>query len=305
VEKRIPVLVVAGFLGAGKTTLVRHLLHDAQRTGVRVAVVSNEFGALGIDKALLGEGEEAYVELEGGCVCCQLSDTLLDTLQMLWERVRPDRIIVETSGVALPFDTQLNLWREPVSAWVDDDMAVVVVNAEQLMEGRDLEGTFEDQVSSADLLLLNKIDLIPPEALGGVEAMLQTLAPDTPTVRSIQGSVDPIVLFPPDPAGVRSQRRTARPDPPPHQHDMFHAQEISVEDGIEPEVLSERLRRLGTLRAKGFVQTSQGLRLVQGVGRRIELTEVTLLPPPALLGRVVVITRGGESPARHEVQPVQ
>jgi cobalamin biosynthesis protein CobW len=302
VEKRIPVLVVSGFLGAGKTTLVRHLLHDAQRTGVRVAVVSNEFGALGIDKALLGEGEEAYVELEGGCVCCQLSDTLLDTLQMLWERVRPDRIIVETSGVALPFDTQLNLWREPVSAWVEDDMAVVVVNAEQLMEGRDLEGTFEDQVSSADLLLLNKIDLIPPEALGRVEAMLHDLAPDTPTVRSIQGTVDPAVLFPPDPAGIRSQRRTMRPEPPPHQHDMFHAQEISVEDGIEPDVLSERLCRLGTLRAKGFVRTSQGLRLVQGVGRRIELTEVTLLPPPALLGRVVVITRN-ESSAHREAQP--
>jgi G3E family GTPase len=284
--------------------LVRHLLHDAQRTGVRVAVVSNEFGALGIDKALLGEGEEAYVELEGGCVCCQLSDTLLDTLQMLWERVRPDRIIVETSGVALPFDTQLNLWREPVNAWVGDDMAVVVVNAEQLMEGRDLEGTFEDQVSSADLVLVNKVDLIPPEALGRVEAMLHTLAPETPTVRSIQGSVDPAVLFPPDLAGVRSQRRTTCPEPPPHQHDMFQAQEISVEDGIEPDVLSERLRRLGTLRAKGFVQTSQGLRLVQGVGRRIELTEVTLLPPPALLGRVVVITRG-ESPAHHEVQPAQ
>ena len=301
-EKRIPVLVVSGFLGAGKTTLVRHLLHDAQRTGVRVAVVSNEFGALGIDKALLGEGEEAYVEIEGGCVCCQLSDTLLDTLQMLWERVRPDRIIVETSGIALPFDTQLNLWREPVSAWVDDDMAVVVVNAEQLMEGRNLEGTFEDQVSSADLLLLNKVDLIPPEALGRVEAMLQAIAPDTPTVRSIQGSVDPAVLFPPDPAGVRSQRRAARPEPPAHQHDMFQAQEISVEEGIEPDVLSERLRRLGALRAKGFVQTSQGLRLVQGVGRRIELVEVTLRPPPALLSRVVVITRS-ESPARHEAQP--
>jgi cobalamin biosynthesis protein CobW len=302
VEKRIPVLVVSGFLGAGKTTLVRHLLHDAQRTGVRVAVVSNEFGALGIDKALLGEGEEAYVEIEGGCVCCQLSDALLDTLQMLWERVHPDRIIVETSGVALPFDTQLNLWREPVSAWVDDDMAVVVVNAEQLMDGRDLEGTFEDQVSSADLLLLNKVDLIPPEALGRVEAMLSALAPETPLVRSIQGSIDPAVLFPPDLAGIRSQRRTARPEPPPHQHDMFQAQEISVEEGIRPEVLSERLRHLGALRAKGFVQTSQGLRLVQGVGRRIELTEVTQLPPPALLGRIVVITRNA-SPACHEAQP--
>ena len=132
--------------------------------------------------------------------------------------------------------------------------------------------------------------------------MLHTLAPETPTVRSIQGSVDPAVLFPPDPAEVRSQRRTAHLEPPPHQHDMFHAQEISVEDGIEPDVLSEQLRRLGTLRAKGFVQTSQGLRLVQGVGRRIELTEVTLLPPLSLLGRVVVITKSG-SPAHHAAQP--
>jgi G3E family GTPase len=157
-------------------------------------------------------------------------------------------------------------------------------------------------VSAADLLLLNKVDLIPHAALDRVEAMLHTLAPETPMVRSIQGTVDPAVLFPPDPAGIRSQRRAARVEPPPHQHDMFQAQEIFVEEGIEPDVLSERLRRLGTLRAKGFVQTSQGLRLVQGVGRRIELTEVTLLPPSALLGRVVVITRR-TSPAHHEAQP--
>jgi G3E family GTPase len=170
-------------------------------------------------------------------------------------------------------------------------MAVVVVNAEQLVEGRDLEGTFEDQISSADLLLLNKIDLISQEALGQVEVLLQTLAPDTPTVRSVQGQVDPAVLFPPDPTGLRAQRRTAHLEPPAHQHDMFSAQEIRVEAGIEPDVLSERLRRVGALRAKGFVQTSQGLRLVQGVGRRIELAEVTLPPAPDLLGRVVVITR--------------
>jgi cobalamin biosynthesis protein CobW len=291
VPKRIPVLVVSGFLGAGKTTLVRHLLRDAQRTGIRVAVVSNEFGPLGIDRALLGDGEEAYVELAGGCVCCQLSDALLETLQMLWERVRPDRMIVETSGAALPFDTQLNLWREPVCHWVDDDMAVVVVNAEQLAEGRDLEGTFADQVSSADLLVCNKIDLVPQEALPELEARLHERAPDTPIVHCLQGRLDPSVLFPPELAGLRSRRRSTSPAPRPHQHESFEAHEISVEDGVEANALTARLRHLGALRAKGFVRTAHGLRLVQGVGRRIELTEVSAMPPAALIGRVVIIRR--------------
>ena len=95
-DKHIPVLVVSGFLGSGKTTLVSHLLREAQANGRRIAVVSNEFGALGIDQALLGQGGEAYVELEGGCVCCQLSDELVKTLQMLRERVHPDGVIIET-----------------------------------------------------------------------------------------------------------------------------------------------------------------------------------------------------------------
>ena len=97
----IPALVVSGFLGAGKTTLIRHILEEAQQSGLRLGIVSNEFGELGIDQALLNsESGEDYIELEGGCVCCKLSDELLSSLQGLWERVRPDRVIVETSGVA-------------------------------------------------------------------------------------------------------------------------------------------------------------------------------------------------------------
>ena len=285
----IPALIVSGFLGAGKTTLVRYLLEDAQREGVRVAVVSNEFGELGIDQALLGDTAEGYVELEGGCVCCKLSDELVETLQMLWERVRPDRVIVETSGIALPHDVQLNFWREPVSQWAGDDVAVVVVNAEQVAAERELEGTFEDQVSSADLLLLNKLDLVADDVRERIERRLAELAPATPILRGVRGQVDPSVLFAPDAAAL-DQRRRGRADKP-HAHESFQASELEVEPGVDPAELLRRLERENALRIKGFVATRDGLRLVQGVGPRIELGEVDTVPAPALVGRLVLIRR--------------
>ncbi|UCE84625.1 MAG: GTP-binding protein [Deltaproteobacteria bacterium] len=286
---RTPALVVSGFLGSGKTTLVRHLLGAAQRDGSRVAVVSNEFGELGIDQALLGSGEEAYVELEGGCVCCKLSDALVDTLEMLRQRVGPDRVIVETSGVGLPYDTQLNFEREPVCRWVEECAAVVVVNAEQVDEGRDLSGTFEQQVDSADLLLLNKVDLVSESALPRIEAALGEMAPDTPVVRCVHCRVDPDLLFLPDLGARRAAALPVRPRP--HAHEPFESEVIPVRDGASSHALVRRLRDLGALRAKGFVRTDRGLALVQGVGRRIELHAVQDAPSAELVGRVVVIRR--------------
>ncbi len=299
VDRKIPGLVVSGFLGSGKTTLVRHLLARAQATGVKIAVVSNEFGELGIDQALLGEGGDAYVELEGGCVCCKLSDELLETLQMLYEQVGPDRVIVETSGVALPFETQLNFWREPVCEWIDDDMALVVVDAWRIHEGKELAGTFTDQVSAADLLVLNKIDQVPESALPAIEAWLAAEAPDTPVVRCTFGQVPEEVLFTPDPQGLRAQRRAAAPTAPPHTHEHFTTEEIQVEEGVEPDVLEDRVRSLGALRAKGFVRTSEGPRLVQGVGRRLDLAPTRLEVPEDMWGRVVVIRRDTTDPHDH------
>lgn len=295
--ERIPALVVSGFLGSGKTTLVRALLKDAQRQGLKVAVVSNEFGELGIDEALLGDGEEAFVELEGGCVCCKLSDELRDTLQMLWTRVHPDRVVVETSGVAMPFETQLNFWREPVSTWVSSDMAVVVINAEQLAQGRDLDGTFEYQVSSADLLLLNKIDLVEADQVDDLLAQIKEMAPETPVVCCTRGEVHPDLLFPPDPGETRDR---SPQELPPHHHEAFEATEIVIDAGIDPDELLSRIQEMGALRAKGFVETSEGLRLLQGVGRRVELEPPPSVPSPELLGRVVVIHRSTAPGHTHE-----
>ena len=296
--RRIPALVVSGFLGSGKTTLVRRLLADAQAQGVRVALVSNEFGELGIDAALLGRMRDDYVELRGGCVCCKLSDQLVETLEMLRRRVDPDRVIVETSGVALPYDTQLNFWREPVSGWIADDATVVVVNAEQLAAGRDLEGTFEQQVSSADLLVLNQLDRVAESEIPRLEARLRESEPEAPILRAVHADVDPRLLFPPDPLGLRATRRegagrVAADAHADHRHERFEVEEVAVEPGVAAEALVARLRAWSSLRVKGFVRTREGVRVVQGVGPRVELATPDTAPPEALVGRLVVIRRAG------------
>jgi cobalamin biosynthesis protein CobW len=288
--ERIPVLVISGFLGSGKTTLLRHLLGDAARQGLRAAVISNELGELGIDAELLGRPDD-YVELQGGCVCCKLSDDLIATLEMLRTRARPDRILIETSGAAFPYDTQLQLWRDPVRRWIADDVAVVVVSAAQLDSEEELGDTFAQQVSSADLLLLNQIDRVAAARLPVLEDRLRRFEPEAPILRAEHGRVDPSLLFPPDPQQLRASRRSGAAAPRPHRHEEFAAEVIDLPGDLEPDALLARLRSMGSIRCKGFVATQAGVKLVQGVGPRIELREPERPPPPELLGRVVVIRR--------------
>lgn len=288
-QRRVPALVLSGFLGSGKTTVVRRLLEDARESGIRIALISNELGELGIDRALLGKGGKAYVELEGGCVCCELSDDLLETLAQLRREVDPDRFVIETSGVALPYDTQLNFWREPACDFIGEDMAVVVVNAEQLLEGRDLDGTFTDQVQSADLMILNKVDLVPEAEWPTIEARLREIEPEAPYVRAVRGEINLDLLFPPD-AG-EFLRRGPIPEARPHHHENFETSEWNPEAGISCAEIEAKLSRPDLLRAKGFVVTDEGTRLVQVVGRRIEITKPSEAPPAALLGRIVLIRR--------------
>lgn len=289
--QRCAVLIVSGYLGSGKTSLVRHLLAHSRDAGLRVGVVSNELGELGVDAALLVGRDDDYVELAGGCVCCRLSGELIETLEGLRERVQPDRIVVETSGVALPFETQLHLWRPPLSEWIEDDVSVVVVNAEQLATGRDLDATFEQQVSSADLLVLNQIDRVEAERLPALTQHLRELEPDAPILRATHGRVDPDLLFPPDAAGARRRRADPGAEAAHDEHEHFATEVLEVRSGVAGSELVARIRELGALRAKGFVNTCDGLRLLQGVGPRVELSEVQTPPHAELVGRVVTIRR--------------
>lgn len=296
---KVPVLVVGGFLGSGKTTLVRRLLADAQARGLRMAVISNEFGELGIDAALLGAGDVRMIELAGGCVCCSLSNELVETLVELRQKVDPDRIVIETSGLALPFDTQLHLYRPKVREWVGDEACVVVVDAERADE---VDPLFADQVQGADLVLLSKVDLVDAPTRARAVARLADLAPDAPVIEAVRGDVSVDLFYPRGPRASAShdhdhdhvdgdEHGHPHAHAGPHAHEAWTSAELHVPAGLpEADAYAFVEARRG-VRTKGFVQTAEGVRLVQGVGRRLELTEPEGPVAPELLGRVVVIRR--------------
>ena len=194
---RTPATVVTGFLGAGKTSLIRHLI--ARAGGARLAIVINEFGDRGIDRELLlgcgdaGCSDDDIVELANGCICCTVADEFLPTMERLLARdPAPDHIVIETSGLALPKPlVQAFNWPE-IRARLTVDGVITVVDAPALADGRfaddparlteeaagagtmdhesPLAELFEDQLACADLVVLNKTDLVDAAILAGLRA---------------------------------------------------------------------------------------------------------------------------------------
>jgi G3E family GTPase len=190
----LPVTIIGGYLGAGKTTLVNHLLRE--RDGKRIAVLVNDFGELSIDDDLIESTEGGVMRLAGGCVCCSFGNDLVAALmEMPRMQPPPDHIVIETSGVALPGAVARTLRLLPALAL---DAVVVLADAETL-RARAADAYVGDtvlqQLRDADLLVLNKADLVDGAALDATKAWLHAMAPLARVVCATQARLSPAVVM--------------------------------------------------------------------------------------------------------------
>ncbi|MBF2098730.1 MAG: cobalamin biosynthesis protein CobW [Gloeomargaritaceae cyanobacterium C42_A2020_066] len=306
---KLPVTVLTGFLGAGKTTLIRHLL--VNNGGRRLAVLVNEFGEVGIDGDLLrdcqvcDEEETAagrVIELTNGCLCCTVQEEFLPAMEsLLAYRDRLDGIVIETSGLALPKPLIQAFQWPAVGHAASVDGVVTVVDCAALAEGSPvadraalerqqqadpnldhetpLEELFEDQLACADLVVLTKTDLVDAAARQRVEAWLASqLRPGVRLIAAIQGQVVPDVLIGFN-AAVEANlagRPSHHDEEEDHDHDdQIMAVPVVLDQAFELPGLTTALRQIleawDILRVKGFVAVPhKPLRLVvQGVGQRL------------------------------------
>lgn len=307
-NNKIPTTIITGFLGAGKTTLVRHVLANAK--GKRIALIINEFGDVGVDKDVLkGCGdevcrEEDMIELANGCICCTVADDFIPVMQALLARDdRPDHIIIETSGLALPQPlVRAFNWPE-IKTEVTIDGIVTLADAAALAEGRfanneaavdaqraademldhetPMGELFEDQMVCADLIVLNKTDLVEPEALAKVEAELRRhMRPGTGLIKATEGAVDIAALLglglaSEDNLEGRASHHELEHDGEPHEHDDFDSFSITLPASTNREALlktiEQTIRTHDVLRLKGFaaIEGAAARLAIQAVGPRI------------------------------------
>ena len=304
--RRVPATVITGFLGAGKTSLVRHLLAHAD--GRRLAVVVNEFGELGIDRELLlGCGDDAcaeedIVELANGCLCCTVAEDFLPTLARLLDRpVPPEHILIETSGLALPKPlVQAFAWPEirtrttvdgvltvidgaavAAGRFADDPKAVARQRAADpaLVHDNPLEEVFTDQLACADLVILNKTDLIGSAGLATLSREIEArLRVGVKLVATREGRVPPEVAL--GLAAAVEDDLAARPSlhdlEAEHDHDDFVSFVVISGPVRDSDRFLARLRATiashDVLRVKGFVDLPGRDRrqVVQAVGDRLQ-----------------------------------
>lgn len=304
---KIPVTIITGFLGAGKTTLIRHLMANPQ--GKRLAVLVNEFGTLGVDgdilKACADENcpEENIVELANGCICCTVADDFIPTVEMLMALPRrPDHIIIETSGLALPKPLLKAFDWPTIRSRITVDGVVALADAEAVAQGRfapdpaaveaqrladpsldhetPLAEVFEDQLACADIVLLTKADLVDEATLAAARAMIAALSTRKLSVLAIsEGEIDGRIILglnaaAEDDIAARPSHHDGDDD---HEHDDFDSTIITLPEITDTDALVEAVRALARdqqiLRVKGYVAVAgKPMRLLlQAVGERVRI----------------------------------
>ncbi|MTW17857.1 cobalamin biosynthesis protein CobW [Rhodoplanes serenus] len=328
--EKIPVTIVTGFLGAGKTSLVRHLMENPQ--GRRLAVLVNEFGDVGIDGEILkGCADpacpaDAIVELTNGCLCCTVADEFVPTITALLARpTPPDHILIETSGLALPKPLLKAFDWPDLRTRITVDGVIAVADAEAVADGRfapdpaavadqrrtdesvdhdtPLGEVFEDQVACADIVILNKTDLVDAPALVKARDTVQAELPRRiPVVEAREGRVDPRIVLGLGAAAEADleARKSHHEDHEAHDHDDFETVVVTLPEHASADAVVARVeavaRQHGVLRAKGYVAIAgKPMRLlVQGVGTRVRAQFDRPWPAETpRLSRLVVIGEKG------------
>ncbi len=302
---KTPVTVITGFLGSGKTTLIRHLMANPQ--GRRLAVLVNEFGTVGVDGDILKScadencPAENIMELSNGCICCTVADDFIPTLERLMAMPqKPDHILIETSGLALPKPLLKAFDWPAIRSRITVDGVIALADAEAVAAGRfapdesavqaqreaddsldhetPLSEVFEDQIACADVVLLTKADLAGPDGVAAARAVIEAESPrKLPILTVTEGAIDPKVILglgaaAEDDLEARPSHHDGADD---HEHEDFDTVVIELPEIEDPAQLVAGIERLAVqqniLRVKGHVAVSgKPMRLlVQAVGARV------------------------------------
>jgi G3E family GTPase len=273
---RTPVTVAGGYLGAGKTTLVNHLLRHAQ--GMRLAVLVNDFGDLAIDADLIEAQSGDVVSIAGGCVCCSFGSDLIGTLMTLAGREpAPDQFLIETSGVALPGAVARSVALLPS---LSIDSVVVLADAETVrVRATDqyMGDTILRQLAEADLVVLNKVDLVDAGTLAGLRSWLEEAAPRARVIESVRAQVPPALLFGRghDPAGPWSGPSPGTIPPLAPAAAVYESESFALRTPLDVAGLAGDLAQpgCGLVRAKGVLRDADGsLKTLHVVGARFEVS---------------------------------